>query len=115
MRRVLVRCTVKPGLAAVNERLVQAVHDEPHDAEPDDLRYATFRLDDGLTFVHVAFGGSIGGRNPLLEIRAFQRDREGTTDRCDTAPQAAELKLKAHTACSGADRRSYPLHISLAR
>ena len=34
---------------------MRAVYDELHQTQPTGLRYATFRLDDGRTFVHVAF------------------------------------------------------------
>lgn len=54
MRRVIVRYTVKPGQEGVNEKLVRVVYDELHQTQPTGLRYATFRLDDGRTFAHVA-------------------------------------------------------------
>ena len=54
MKRVMVRYKVKPDQAARNEELVRAVYAELHDREPSGIRYATFKLDDGLTFVHLA-------------------------------------------------------------
>lgn len=54
MRRVIVRYTVKPGQEGTNEKLVRAVYDELHQTQPTGLRYATFRLHDGRTFVRVA-------------------------------------------------------------
>ena len=54
MRRVIVRCTVKPGQEGVNEKLVRVVYDELHQTQPSGLRYATFRLDDGRPFAHLA-------------------------------------------------------------
>jgi hypothetical protein len=88
MRQVMVRYRVKPEHAAENERLVRAVYDELRDAAPDDVQYATFRLDDGVTFVHVAFGNA-GARLP--ELAAFRRFQEGIADRCDEPPVAATL------------------------
>jgi len=55
MKRVLVRYRVKPELVEENERLVRDVYAELASADPDGLRYATFKLDDGVSFVHVAF------------------------------------------------------------
>jgi L-rhamnose mutarotase len=54
MRRVIVRYTIKPDRVAENERLVRAVYEELHRVELAGIRYATFRLDDGVTFVHIA-------------------------------------------------------------
>jgi hypothetical protein len=90
MRRVIVRYTVKPGQEGVNEKLVRAVYDELHQTQPAGLRYATFRLDDGRTFVHVAVDETPDQRNPLLEIAAFRRFTDGIADRCEIPPQTAE-------------------------
>ena len=90
MRRVIGRYTVKPGQETVNEKLVRAVYDELHQTQPTGLRYATFRLDDGRTFVHVAFDETPGHRNPLLEVAAFRRFTDGIAGRCEIPPQTAE-------------------------
>ena len=54
MRRVMVRYMVRPDQAEANAALVREVYDELDRTRPDGLRYATFRLDDGVSFVHVA-------------------------------------------------------------
>jgi hypothetical protein len=90
MRQVMVRYTVKPGRAAENEELVRAVYDELAEVKPEGLRYATFRLEDGLTFVHIAFSDLADG-NPLSSIKAFQKFQEGIGERCDVPPKVAEL------------------------
>ena len=54
MRQVMVRYKVKPDRVAENEALVRAVYEELAATEPAGLRYATFRLEDGVTFVHLA-------------------------------------------------------------
>jgi hypothetical protein len=87
MRRVIVRYTVKPGQEGVNEKLVRVVYDELHQTQPTGLRYATFRLDDGRTFAHVAVDETLHQRNPPLEVAAFRRFTDG---RCESPPQTAE-------------------------
>ncbi len=57
MTRVLVRYKVKPDRAAENEELVRAVYEELHRTHPPRFRYATFQLDAGVTFVHLASNG----------------------------------------------------------
>jgi hypothetical protein len=69
---------------AENEALVRAVYDELGRVAPDGLHYATFRLDDGVSFVHVAM--TDGERSPLPELEAFRRFQEGIDERCDEQP-----------------------------
>jgi hypothetical protein len=90
MRQVMVRYKVKPGRAAENEELVRAVYDELQRTEPIGLRYATFQLDDGVSFVHLA--STEDGHNPLSEIKAFGRFQENIDDRCDEAPVVTKLR-----------------------
>ena len=53
MHQRIIRYRVKPGQADANAELARAVYAELHQPNPDGLSYATFRLDDQLTFVHV--------------------------------------------------------------
>lgn len=89
MRRVMVRYKVKPERVDENEVLVQAVYDELRVSKPDGLHYATFRLDDGLTFVHIA--SAEAGSNPLTELKAFKQFIADIRDRCDEPPVTSEL------------------------
>ena len=50
----MVRYKVKPDQAARNEELVRAVYEELEQTRPDGLSYATFKLDDGVSFMHLA-------------------------------------------------------------
>jgi quinol monooxygenase YgiN len=89
MTRVMVRYKVKPGQVARNEELVRAVYDELHRVEPGGLRYATFKLPDGVTFIHLADRDGAG--NPLAELAAFQAFQAGIRERCDEPPVVSEL------------------------
>ena len=90
MRQVMVRYKVKPDRVAENEELVRAVYEELHRTEPAGLRYATFQLDDGVSFVHLA--STEDGQNPLSQVEAFQRFQENIRDRCDEAPVVSQLR-----------------------
>jgi hypothetical protein len=90
MRQVMVRYRVKPERVAENEELVRAVYDELARTDPAGLRYATFKLDDGVGFVHLA--STEEGHNPLSQVKAFQRFQENIGDRCDEAPVVSELR-----------------------
>jgi hypothetical protein len=89
MRRVMVRYEVKPGRAAENEELVRAVYEELRRTEPEGLRYATFRLDDGVGFVHLA--ETEEGHNPLADVVAFARFQVGIRERCAQPPTVTVL------------------------
>jgi hypothetical protein len=85
MRHAIVRYTVKPADVERNEELVRAVYAELQDAAPEGFRYATYRLDDGVTFVHVA-ARSDPASNPLSELSAFRRFQQDIGARCVVAP-----------------------------
>jgi hypothetical protein len=90
MKQVIVRYKVRPDRAAENEELVRAVYAELHDSRPAGLRYATFKLEDGVSFVHVA-AHSENAPNPLSELPAFRRFQEKIADRCEEAPVVSTL------------------------
>jgi hypothetical protein len=89
MKHVMVRYRVKPDQAGRNEELVRAVYDELHRTNPAGLRYATFRMQDGVTFVHLAEHED--AESPLTELAAFAKFQEGIRSRCDEPPVATEL------------------------
>jgi hypothetical protein len=89
VKQLLVRYTVKPDRVAENEELVRDVYAELARTQPDGLRYATFKLPDGVSFVHFAVHGQ---DNPLQHIEAFARFQEGIRDRCDEQPVVAQLE-----------------------
>jgi hypothetical protein len=92
MRQVMVRYKVKPSRVAENEGLVRAVYDELHRAQPAGLRYATFCLGDGVSFVHLASVETEDASNPLSRVKAFARFQENIGERCDEPPIVSELR-----------------------
>jgi hypothetical protein len=92
MKRVMVRYKVKSDRAADNEALVRAVYDELELTQPAGFRYATFQLDDGVNFVHLAFDEAETGRSPLSEVKAFKEFTANIEERCDEPPVTTELR-----------------------
>jgi hypothetical protein len=88
MRQVMVRYKVKPDQVERNEALVRAVYDELRASAPAGFRYSTFKLDDGVSFVHIALGSS-----PLSELGAFREFQDGIAERCDEPPVVTEVIL----------------------
>ena len=92
MRKVLVRYTVKADQADENVRYVRAVFEELERDRPAGIRYATFRLPDGVTFVHLACVETEDASNPLQGLTAFRAFTAAIKDRCVEPPVSAELE-----------------------
>ena len=89
----IVRYTTAPEQADTNEQLVRDVYAELATTQPAGLRYATFRLDDRVSFVHIAVLD--GDDNPLTSSAAFAAFQAGIADRCTSPPAAADAQLVA--------------------
>ena len=57
---------------------------------PGGFGYATFKLDVGVSFVHIVNESDDEG-NSLSDVKAFAKFREAIRDRCDEPPVATEL------------------------
>ena len=91
MKRVLVRYKVKADRAAENEAYIKKVFEELIETLPDGLRYASFKLDDGVSFVHLASIETEDGSNPLGESAAFKAFQAEIGNRCEEPPAAVDL------------------------
>lgn len=91
MNHVIVRYRVKPERAAENEKLVRAVYAELAQTRPAGLHYATFQLEDGVSFVHLTSTDG-EGPNPLSKLEAFKRFQEEIDDRCEEGPVVSSVR-----------------------
>jgi hypothetical protein len=89
----IVRYATAPEHADDNAQLVRDVFAELAATRPEGLHYATFRLDDQVSFVHIAVLD--GEDNPLGTSTAFAAFQAGIAQRCTTAPVAADAELIA--------------------
>ena len=90
-RNVIVRYRTRPEAADDNARLVEAVYTALADLDPGDFRYATYRLADGVSFVHVA--SYSGAANPLATLPAFAEFQRELPQRCAEPPAPSEATL----------------------
>jgi hypothetical protein len=87
----VIRYRTKPDHADENERLIGLVFAELGDQDPGGFRYAAFRLDDGVSFLHVAtFDGE---DNPLSRSAAFAAFQSGIGDRLADGPNTADGRV----------------------
>ena len=90
MKHVMVRYTVNADRADENSRLIEDVFESLRRSAPAGLTYSSYRLEDGVSFVHVA---SIEdpARNPLRALAAFEAFTSGIQDRCNVPPVTSVL------------------------
>jgi len=118
MSTTVVQYRVKGGQGDVNQALIEAVFAELTERQPTGFRYGTIRLDDDVTFVHIA---RTAGANPLEESLAFAAFQAELADRCEEGPtpvtgtvignyqlyagssQAAEVAVRYLTAFANGD------------
>jgi hypothetical protein len=91
MKRVMVRYRVKADQAADNERYIGSVFAELEREKPAGLRYASFKLADGVSFIHIASIETTDGSNPLSALPSFKEFTARIKDRCEEPPVAVDL------------------------
>lgn len=90
MRTVMVRYKTTEAQAEANATLVHAVFDELRARAPTGFRYATYRLADGVSFVHIATHAAEGD-NPLTTLASFKAFQAQIKERCVELPVVTEL------------------------
>src|SRR4051812_50026354 len=92
MRQVMVRYKLKAERVAENEQFIAEVFEQLKRETPADLHYATFKLDDGVSFIHIASYEEVaGGPNPLTDLNAFKAFTANIRDRCEEVPVSTPL------------------------
>src|SRR5690348_18364397 len=86
----MIRYKVKAERAEENQHFVENVFEELRRNNPPGLHYATFKLKDGVSFVHIVSRDPAD--NPLSQSPAFQAFQAGIQDRCEEPPVAVELE-----------------------
>jgi hypothetical protein len=97
-RSVIVSYTTRTDAAEENQRLVEKVFAELAADDPGGLRYAAFRLADGVSFLHIAIVE--GEDNPLTRCQAFAEfSRHNEAARLEP-PSRAEATLLGSYRCA---------------
>jgi hypothetical protein len=87
----VVRYEMRPDTADENQRLVENVFAELAEKSPEGIRYASFRLADGVSFVHV---GVMDDDAPGLgDFTAFQQFQENFGERAAGKPVPSEATM----------------------
>ena len=86
-----IRYTVKDDRGDENQALIEQVFAELAAKAPEGLYYEAFRLEDGVTFVHVVSHESEAARDALRALPAFKAFQSGIAERCAVAPVRTAL------------------------
>lgn len=81
--QVMIRCKTRPDGVEASLEAFREVYEEMRSVQPEGLRYATFQLEDKVTFVSFAEMDSPG---VLQQLEAFQRLRATPRERFDEPP-----------------------------
>lgn len=88
MKSTVVRYQAKPERADENQKLIEAVFADLDERQPEGFTYKVFRLDDGVSFIHVAIEHDVADPDSLQDVPAFQAFVSGIAERCDVPPHA---------------------------
>ena len=88
MTTIVVRYQAKPERADENQQLIEALFAELEEREPEGFTYKVFRLEDGVSFIHVMIEHDIDDPDSLQAVPAFQAFLADIDDRCDSPPEA---------------------------
>ena len=88
MKATVVRYQAKPERADENQQLIEAVFAELDEREPEGFTYKVFRLEDGVSFIHVVIEHDVTAPESLQAVPAFQAFVADIADRCDIPPLA---------------------------
>jgi hypothetical protein len=91
MKVVMVRYRVKADRAAENAGYITRVFEQLQREMPAGLHYATFKLDDGVSFIHIASHDAADGTNALTALSAFKSFTAQIKDRCEELPVTEDL------------------------
>jgi hypothetical protein len=89
----LIRYKTKPEFADDNQRLVESVYEELRTLDPGGVHYATFRLADGVTFLHLFTTDSDDRANTLGDVAAFKEFLRNLPERCAEAPSSQDINV----------------------
>lgn len=89
MKATVVRYQAKPDRADENQALIEAVFADMEARQPEGFTYKVFRLEDGVSFVHVVIEHDVADADSLQDVPAFQAFVADIADRCDVPPAAS--------------------------
>lgn len=88
MKTIVVRYQTKPQRADENQQLIEAVFADLEERQPEGFTYKVFRLEDGVSFIHMVIEHDVEDPDALQAVPAFQAFVADIAERCDVPPVA---------------------------
>jgi hypothetical protein len=88
MKTTVVRYQTKPQRADENQQLIEAVFADLEERQPEGFTYKVFRLEDGVSFIHMVIEHDVKDPDSLQAVPAFQAFVADIAERCDVPPVA---------------------------
>jgi|SRR5882762_3500523 len=88
----IIRYKLKADRVEENEKFVRAVFRELHAWGPEGIRYATYKLADGVSFVHILFYETEKAHESLTNLPAFRTFQAQAKDRFEESPVVSEAE-----------------------
>ncbi|HEX3622956.1 MAG TPA: hypothetical protein VHT97_11635, partial [Acidimicrobiales bacterium] len=82
MKTIVVRYRAKPDRADENQKLIEAVFADLDVRQPEGFTYKVFRLEDGVSFIHVLIEHDVDHPDALGDVPAFRAFVADIGDRC---------------------------------
>lgn len=83
---------VKADKAQENIDYIRVIFNALERSKPDRLRFAVFQLEDGVSFLHIAFVETEDGSNPLHQFDEFKAFSNDISARCEEPPTFSMVK-----------------------
>jgi hypothetical protein len=97
MKTTVVRYQAKPERADENQRLIEQVFIELEERGSEGFTYRVFRLEDGVSFIHIVIEHETDNPHSLQAVPAFQTFVSGIAERCDVPPVAMGATIVGDT------------------
>ena len=96
MKAVKVQYTVKESYVETNKKNIKAVMAELRELSNPDIKYSSFLLDDGKTFVHFVMYANDQARSVLSDLDSFKEFQQQLREsQPEIPPKADDLTLVA--------------------
>jgi hypothetical protein len=93
MKKIMVRYKLKADKISENETLVKEVYKQLHEKKLEGFHYCTFKLADGVSFVHIAFADNEHVNSVFNHLPAFKNFQANIKERCDELPVVNEVTI----------------------
>jgi len=91
MKKIIVRYKVKPDRVSENETLVKEVYKQLHEAKIEGFHYATLKLADNVSFIHIAISDTEDANEAFSKLSAFRSFQLNIKERCDELPAVTPI------------------------